>query len=313
MEVRKMETHFSIKEGKGIVKVQVKLQNIRGEGPEFPRIIIPIRISGYASKDRLVYTLMTIQGDVIIRGHGIQFTIANFSENATLKVETGNIEREVRLIVPIDFWRLEKIEQIRQDDLELDIDCNFNYLIWNIDSKRSDFSSTSNQLLRIIIPQSEWIKILKRTGFTNLKILEIPYPEIIGDEKFDMMVNHLDEAKDFFYKGDYESAVGKCRNAIEPIPSLLPTKKVPREDGKDPTFNDRLEQFCNQHIKSEIGKEKIKMLTETIWSFSSIFHHPSSSKPEKIVNVNRADAEFIIHTVSGIIAYLGKILSKKKK
>ena len=87
-----MEAYFGINEGKCKVKVQVKLQNIRGEGPEFPRIIIPIGISGEASKEGLVYTLMTIQGDVIIRGHGIQFTIANFSENATLKVETETKE-----------------------------------------------------------------------------------------------------------------------------------------------------------------------------------------------------------------------------
>ncbi|MBY8993486.1 MAG: hypothetical protein KGD59_02980 [Candidatus Heimdallarchaeota archaeon] len=101
-----MDTYFGIKEGKCKVKVQVKSQNIRGEGPEFPRIIIPIGISGEAPKEKLVYTLMTIQGDVIIRGHGRHFTIANFSENATLKIETETKEREVRLIVPIDFWRL---------------------------------------------------------------------------------------------------------------------------------------------------------------------------------------------------------------
>ena len=308
-----METYFGIKEGKCKVKVQVKLQNIKGEGPEFPRIIIPIGISGESSKERLVYTLMTIQGDMIIRGQGKYATIANFSENATLKIETEINEREVKLIVPIDFWRLEKIEQIRQDDLELAIECNLNYLIWNIDSKRSDFSSTDNQSIRIIIPQSEWIRILKKTGFTDLKILEIPYPEIIGHEKFDTMITHLNESKDFFYRGDYESAVEECRLSIEPIPSLLPIEKISRADGKDPTFKDKLDQFCKQHIKSEIGKEKTKMLTETIWSFSSIFHHPSSSKPSKIVNVNRADAEFIVHTVSGIISYLGKILSKKKK
>ena len=313
MEVRKMETHFGIMEGKCKVKIQVKVQNIRGEGPEFPRIIIPIGISGEASKERLVYTLLTIQGDVIIRGHGIHSTIANFSENATLKIESETKEREVRLIIPIDFWRLEKIEQIRQDDLELVIDSNFNYLIWNIESKRSDFSTTGTQSLRIMIPQSEWIKILKRTGFTDLKILEIPYPEIIGEEKFDTMIKHLNESKEFFYRGDYESAVEECRSVIEPIPNLLPTNWIFKENEEKLSFKEKLNQFCNKHIKSEIGKEKTKMLVDTIWSFSSIFHHPSSPKPEKIVSVDRADAEFVIHTVSGIIAYLGKILSKKKK
>jgi len=308
-----MKTYSGIKEGKCKVKTQVKLQYIRGEGPEFPRIIIPLGISGEVPKERLVYTLMTIQGDMIIHGPRKYVIIGNFSENVSLKIETEVNEREVRLIIPIDFWRLEKIEQMRKDDLELSIEFDLNYLIWNIENKRSDFSSTDKHSIRITIPQSEWIKILKNTGFTDLKILEIPYPEVIGHEKFDIMVAHLNESKSFFYSGDYESAVEECRLAIEPIPNLLPIEKISQVDGKDPTFKDKLDQFCKQHIKSEIGKEKTKMLTETIWSFSSIFHHPSSSKPSKIVNVNRADAEFIVHTVSGIISYLGKILSKKKK
>lgn len=88
-----METYFGINEGRCKVKVQVKLQNIRGEGPEFPRIIIPIGISGEEPKEKLFYTLMTIQGDVIIHGPGRHFTIANFSENATLKIETETRER----------------------------------------------------------------------------------------------------------------------------------------------------------------------------------------------------------------------------
>lgn len=223
------------------------------------------------------------------------------------------LEREVRLIVPIDFWRLEKIEQIRQDDLKLAINYNFNYLIWNIESILSDFSSTGTQSLEITIPQSEWIKILKNTGFTDLKILEIPYPEIIGNEKFDTMIKHLNESKEFFYRGDYESAVEECRLAIEPIPNLLDIEKITREDGKDPTFNDKLKQFCKQHIKPLVGKEKTNILVSALWCFTSPFHHSDSPKPSKNIDVTRADAEFIIHTVSGIIAYLGKILSKKKK
>lgn len=307
-----MKTRFNISEGKCSGDILVKMQDIYGKGPEYPQIIIPIEISCEAPKENVFITLVDMKGEVIVIGKEKTFTIAHIIENTIFKIKHERAERRMLLKIPIDFWCLEKIEQKRADDLQLNIDCNINYMIWNANSKQTDFSSTNANLSRITIPQSNWIKILKNTGFTNLKILEIPYPEIIGDEKFDMMVNHLDEAKDFFYKGDYESAVGECRNAIEPIPSLLPIEKI-REDGKDPTFNEKLKQFCNQHIKSEIGKEKIKMLADIIWRFSSIFHHPSSSKPLKIVSVDRADAEFVIHTVSGIIAYLGKILSKKKK
>lgn len=308
-----MERYFTIKEGDCRVKLQVKLQNINGEGPEYPRIVIPINISCEAPKKSIIYTLMSIKGEMVARRNGGYFTIAHFYENATLKVESKREERNVQLIVPIDFWRLEKIEQIRKDDLQLDLNCSINYLIWNVQNQRSDFSTAYNSRIRFTIPQSEWIKILKRTGFTDLKILEIPYPEIIGEEKFDTMIKHLNESKEFFYRGDYESAVEECRSVIEPIPNLLPTKWIIAENEEKLSFKEKLNQFCKKHIKSEIGKEKTKMLVDTIWSFSSIFHHPSSPKPEKIVSVDRADAEFVIHTVSGIVAYLGKILSKKKK
>ncbi len=301
---------FGIKKGNCRVIVDVQSQDIRGEGSEFPRIIIPLKIAGETSKTEIHYTLMTIQGEIIVRGDSKHFTIGKFSENATLKIESARGERSVILSIPINFWALEKIEQIRKEDLSLTLDCNFNYLLWDKRYNRADFSTTDNQSIRFTIPQSNWLKILKNTGFTNIKILEIVIPEAFSDEKFDIMVKHLKVANDFILKGDYESAVKECRLAIEPIPNLLPTEKITNKDGKPPSFKDRLNQFCKEHIQSSIGKEKTKMLVKTIWSFSSQFHHSDTPKKTKKTDISRTDAEFIIHTTSGIIAYLGKILSQ---
>lgn len=72
--------------------------------------------------------------------------------------------------------------------------------------------------VRCLVPQSQWLNLLNRSGFSNVRLIELSIPEEESD-KLEAAVSMIQKARSHFDKGDYDAVAANCRKAIESLNS----------------------------------------------------------------------------------------------
>lgn len=215
--------------GQIVGSVNLDAARISGTGgPDFPALILPMDIFLSPTPDRREITLVQLSGDLII---GEQIRVSSFVSDYLLIRSTEDprgMSSSFVLRVPIDLWKIERIEERRRGDVKVILDGKWLYTLQTRRRER-DHDHLESELciagfrLEFDIIRSLWVeKILLGFGYGKIKILEIPYPEKTLEGVFEKALQEFEQARKYFNEGDYDKTVGHCRSAVQIVPAVLP-------------------------------------------------------------------------------------------
>ena len=291
--------------------ISLEVDRTRGEGgPEYPRLIIPVEFILRPAEEGgeiRAYSLLWLKSDLYIDnrkiGEGFSGPIAEYSWPPVSS-------RQITVEIPLDSYRLEKIEERRRDDIQFRL--SGSALIAEHPSvtkagsnekqeHRRDVESFTKGRFEITfsIPLSHWVdKVLPGLGYGKVKLIEIPTLEKIEPDTFKNAQEELVQAQNYFIQGDYDKAVGHCRSALEPLKKLLPEMKPLLTNSKNEWIN-------------EVGQATYEWIDKT-WKktrdISSKSHHLPS-----IGHFSRFEAHTILMVTTALLLYSGKLLKQAEE
>ena len=259
------------------------------------------------------YSMLNFTGGLYcVVNQNLKFKISNFYSDQILDYSSG-FESTHSFSIPLDYYRLKQLEEKRTSNLPVEF--HFSALIAKhprilVNSNSQNhainelFKSEFN--LNLVIPESVWIEnVLNKTGYANVKLIEVPIPKNIIPLIYQQALEELEEANKYFYEGDYDKSISHCRRAIEIIPQAIPT-----DFGKEnPPYNAKVKSFFDQHLStvlSDSKREAMQSVLRAIWNMSSIQSHPSP-----IGYFTRNDAETLIIISSTLLSYIGKAIESR--
>ena len=210
-------------------------------------------------------------------------------------------EYRISAEIELDYKKLDLIEEKRKDDL---------YLELRMDLLGASFRS--NEDLRegmsrglfvnevwvkspghsaIIIPQSEWVKILERLDYGKFKIVELLIPSFPSGV-LDNAIESFEKAKVKLSEGDYPEVLIHCQNVLDKIGKAIKPFK--------------------SELKERLGEEKFKRLDEfkrALENFLGLRHEVALEK-ELII---KKDAELALHTTLAFLNYFARRLAELKE
>ena len=210
-------------------------------------------------------------------------------------------EYRISAEMELDYKKLDLIEEKRKDDL---------YLELRMDLLGASFRSNEN--LRegmsrglfvnevwvkspghsaIIIPQSEWVKILERLDYGKFKIVELLIPSFPSGV-LDNAIESFEKAKVKLSEGDYPEVLIHCQNVLDKIGKAIKPFK--------------------SELKERLGEEKFKRLDEfkrALENFLGLRHEVALEK-ELII---KKDAELALHTTLAFLNYFARRLAELKE
>lgn len=122
--------------------------------------------------------------------------------------------REVKLFVPLSREAIERIESVRQHNVNVQLSPTLRYF-GQQGPPKPGYPSGQMQLL---IPENEWLAALEKMGFHGGWVVEVERPTIEGWTK---TVGFLDKAVERLNSRDAEGAIAQCRAAWESLTPLL--------------------------------------------------------------------------------------------
>jgi HEPN domain-containing protein len=288
-------------------------------GPEYPCLSIPAEftlIPGEREGKIKAYSLLWLKSSLYVGdkkfGEGVSEAIAEYSWPHLSA-------RQVAIEIPLDLYRIDKIEERRRGDIQLRLSGSALIAehppITQIGpNERQEYKKDVEEFTRgrfnisFSIPHSLWVdKILPHLGYGKVKLIEVPIPEKIVPDTFQKALKELQEAQRYFVEGDYDKVVAHCRSAVQLIPESLKTDLSGIEK---PSFNDKTKKFLDEFSSflNDSKREALETIIKATWRLSSVPHHPSPSG-----YFNRADAEAIYQVTTTLIAYVGKLLKQREE
>ena len=305
--------------------IRLEPQEIRGEGaPACPRLVIPVKMSlnpsikGEGSVQP--FEIIQLSGSLLMSKPPLKIgDLKSYSQ--PYKVRYPNVSATYAMEIPLDFYRIEWIEENRNGDLPLKLDLNFLIALYErfpLPKERDEVEAitkdvitefeTSWQQMEFTIPQSHWVeKILPGLGYGKVKLIEVPIPEKIVPDTFEKALQELEQAQGYFIEGDYDKVVAHCRNAIQLIPEVLPLSFA---EGESQTYPSKVKKFLEQHLADVLSNSKrdwLENILRASWTLGSKAHHPSV-----LDQFNRNDANSIMLVTTAMLAYVGKLLASKE-
>lgn len=195
----------------------------------------------------------------------------------------------VAMNLDLTYRQIEVIEELRKGNdvffgLKLNILFEDPSQTWgSLIVSRETFVHRAGNGNKLMISQSEWVKMLNEMGYERLRIIELPIPEIPHGTIINTCVEFVEEALKKFNEGYYSDVLTDCRKAIENL------KKVDID--------------LVTTLESESKAKKIKDIQNKLHQFLHLGPHEESKD-----YINRRDAELALHITTSIIRYFVKQL-----
>ena len=213
-----------------------------------------------------------------------------------------NREYRISAEMELDYKKLDLIEEKRKDDLYLEL--RIDLLGASFESDEGLNAGMSRGLYvdevwvkspghsAILIPQSEWVKILERLDYGKFKIVELLIPSFPSGV-LDNAIESFERAKVKLSEGDYPEVSIHCQNVLEKI-------------------DEAIKPF-RPELKERLGKEKFERLKDfrdAFKNFLGILRHEVALKKELIT---KKDAELALHTTLAFLNYFARRIAELKE
>jgi hypothetical protein len=216
-------------------------------------------------------------------------------------------DRSFQILVPLSYKTLEAIELNRRGDVTLNLKLRLGITTYGehayipkdvapLPPGISDAIVSSCDIV-LLIPQSVWVaQVVNTSGYDQIRLVE--FPSIDKTQHPDMANAYaaLDRAQEYFKRGDYDTAVGDCRTALEPFWQRL--KKQRKENGEM-----RRSETAEQWAEC-VGEATVTWLQEVLkasWEVTHKRHHSHRSG-----HYSRLDAQMILAITTSVLSYIAR-------
>lgn len=157
----------------------------------------------------------------------------------------------------------------------------------------TQFSNLSSDRFEYLIPQSEWIKLLKGLAWSELELLELPLVKITAIPALTRALQRFEDAQTCYQRGDWAETMMNCRKAFEAVI-------------KDATGEDDLKKGAAKAFESLIGEaQKAQHLNDVAYNLGQFLH---LARHEQLtpIQIKPEDARLALHLTGALLAYLGR-------
>lgn len=143
-----------------------------------------------------------------------------------------------------------------------------------------------------LIPQSEWVKVLKSLEWSELEILELPASRLRSNPTLARALQRFEDALECYRRGDWAETMLNCRKVFEAMV-------------QDVTGTSEMRK-AHQTLESIIGEgKKADSLDKMIKALNNFLHLGRHEQPPPI-SIKRADAQLALHLTGPLLTYLGE-------
>lgn len=201
------------------------------------------------------------------------------------------VERQDQLVVDLDWQTLHEIEEQRSGG-DLKFSATLQFLCGGL-SQANELTSLfwlqvqmiRNRNSEIVVPQREWIEALNAWGYADIRVLEVKMPNNPkGSIPFVAALEHIAEAEQRFFKGDYPEAMTACRKALESLRDVMKAYV----------------KSLNGDKSHSLRRDNTEELYKALLGFLSIGPHPGHPG-------TRPEAAFAISTCKDFLSFASKI------
>jgi hypothetical protein len=156
----------------------------------------------------------------------------------------------------------------------------------------TQFGDGTSGRFEYVVPQSEWLKILKALAWCELEIVEFPSSRLRAVPALARAIQRFEDAQVCYRRGDWEESMLNCRKAFEAIV-------------QDTTGEPDMSK-AYQALVSILGEDtKTKRINELVKSLGD-FLHLGRHENQPPVSIKRADSELALLFTGALLTYLGK-------
>lgn len=305
--------------------LRVDVERIGGQsGPVYPQLTVPLRITLSSTDVQIRAGNVYPTGEDPIQDYGLyqicgklyfaSQQIADFRSDPISHFSRDGGELTIPLAIPLDSFRVQHIESQRIGDPSFRFDFIFQYIRYQqIPRKQRNphierFEQGWHQF-SISIPQSHWVNnVLPGLGYGKIAFVEVPTPESAFGETLKGAVVEFEKGQKYLLLGDYNKALGQCRNALEMLSNAVEYKGTPK-NGTNPSFADKIDYVLSILPSAPTGfrRDNLARMCKDLYGFTSPSEH--SSPP----SFTRDDAEMTRHIVAAVLSYVGRFLDRDKE
>jgi hypothetical protein len=194
---------------------KIDITGLRGErGLGFHRLCVDLQFrmcEATESSPRL--TILDVNADLRLRSATDLFATAkSLASQGPFSNYDQSIDHQCTMVAEIDGYRLKALEDVRRgQDFLLDLALHVHVV--NRAPQRpqgDDVFVKVNENLSQNVTQSEWIRVLRETGYADRLLLEVP----VIASPINSATKYLGSAQEAIFRGEYRQAVALCRQAL---------------------------------------------------------------------------------------------------
>ncbi len=180
-----------------------------------------------------------------------------------------------------------EIERIR--DLA---DLNFKIQLWSELVGTPD-REQANDEIRAAVPRSTWLSTLRRANFTDVLLIEVPFPTDEVPEAFGAVKEYLIEAQRLYLLGEFSNTISTCRKVSEEIRNVGYSKSPNDSNEGEPSL-------ANSTAARGLSKpQREEEIIIAIQRYAHLASHSESRGGETAFT--KSDAEMILHLTSQMV------------
>lgn len=218
------KTNIGLQSGTShIAKMSFEAETIHALGGSelFPKLVFlfDVRLSPWTDISKTTHivhpvTWLTLFGEFCSPE---QRPVAMFRDEVNLYADTNNSPKtQFRLEIPLDLFTVARIEQMRDGDLRAALNFRSMFAIHLSNALGVEkFEAARVEPLVFTIPKSHWVdKLLPQLGYGKIELIEVRIPDGIRGQGLPEAVKEIRQARSYLLDGDWEKAVGHCRNTL---------------------------------------------------------------------------------------------------
>lgn len=236
---------------------------------------------------RTSYEMRDAPGELRLSEHGdVLGTLLWAGSRRHVRSSAHGYENQVQLVCDLDFYRLEQVERRRAGGR-----ASFWIQLWPLLVNADTYLDADVRAFELRLPREEWLQFYTAVGGGQFDIIEVQYSTKEA-EQFKRAIARVHEARGKLNSGDYDGAVGICRNAIEAL-----RHEVDGAGSEDP-----LKALLLSRTDEKRAAEYLGMVAR-LKQLSGFAHHEFGAP----IVFSRPEAQFLIRSTEALLALLGRL------
>lgn len=285
----------------GKIVTEIETRAINGlSGIGFYRLLFQVEINTSArGATAVIFREIRGQIDLSVQGTTTRYLLGTAYPEKALIVDTRPtaIRSQHNFYIDLDGRQIEIVEDLRKGG-----DLSFWLTISGIvDGCHGPHQVTDQSFVPLLVNQKAWIDVLKRMGYGQFVLFEIPVPSSEASKELGKALTCLEKAREHFWRGHYDEAVANCRKALEELTNGLGDQEKLEESKK--LYSGTREIREGMPIES-----RFLLIREAVRHSTHLAVHAGQSTNGTAFD--RKDATFVLSTTAIILSrYLMQTIS----